>query len=138
MIKVNPFKLFPVTQTFLEQWFFEKSTAKKLVLWSFSFLHILEKLQKMKDATEMQNKAFFLYKCCSRSFGSESSICLDFWSSSGAIIAQNMEFPIKDFFSKCDQTSTEEILNRKFHFLCSEWTQTQHWANNGKSSLMNS
>ena len=35
----------------------------------------------------------------------------------------------QDFFSKCDQTAetedlvafTEEILNGKFHFLCSEW-----------------
>ena len=39
--------------------------------------------------------------------------------------AQKMKFSIKDFFSKCDQiwpdlvTFTEEILNGKFHFLCS-------------------
>ena len=42
--------------------------------------------------------------------------------------AQKMEFFIKDFFSKRDQirrkpadlvTFTEEILNRKLHFLCS-------------------
>ena len=38
-----------------------------------------------------------------------------------------MKFSIKDFFSKCDQmrnflriwSLTEEILNEKFHFLCS-------------------
>ena len=40
-----------------------------------------------------------------------------------------MKFSINDFFSKCDQidrqfpadlvTFTEEILNRKIHFLCS-------------------
>ena len=37
-----------------------------------------------------------------------------------------MKFSIKDFFSKCDQirtadlvTVTEEILNGKLHFLCS-------------------
>ena len=40
--------------------------------------------------------------------------------------AQKMKFPIKDFFRKCDQirrelvTFTEEILNGKLHFLCSE------------------
>ena len=43
--------------------------------------------------------------------------------------AQKMKFSIKDFFSKCDQickttadlvTFTEEILNGKFHFLCSK------------------
>ena len=44
--------------------------------------------------------------------------------------AQKMKFPIKDFFSKCDQktadlvTFTEEILNGKLHFFYS-----------GKSSL---
>ena len=34
-----------------------------------------------------------------------------------------MKFFIKDFFSKCDPdlvTFTEEILNRKLHFLCSD------------------
>ena len=38
-----------------------------------------------------------------------------------------MKFAIKDFFSKCDQictvdlvTFTEEILNGKLHFLCSQ------------------
>ena len=36
-----------------------------------------------------------------------------------------MKIFIKDFFSKCDQTAdlvtfTEEILNRKLHFLCSD------------------
>ena len=40
-----------------------------------------------------------------------------------------MKFSINDFFSKCDQirsflmdliTFTEEILNEKLHFLCSE------------------
>ena len=43
----------------------------------------------------------------------------------GKINAQKMKFSIKDFFSKCDQirrlvTFTEEILNGKLHFLCSE------------------
>ena len=38
--------------------------------------------------------------------------------------AQKMEFFIKDFFSKCEQTAdlvifTEEILNGKIAFLCS-------------------
>ena len=36
-----------------------------------------------------------------------------------------MKFSIKDFFSKCDQfdffTFTEEILNRKLHFLSSAY-----------------
>ena len=42
-------------------------------------------------------------------------------------IAKKTKFSIKDFFSKCDQTRstdlvtfTEEILNGKLHFLCSE------------------
>ena len=40
--------------------------------------------------------------------------------------AQKMIFSIKDFFSKCDQILsffahlTEEILNGKLHFLCSD------------------
>ena len=42
------------------------------------------------------------------------------------LTAQKMMFPIKDFFSKCDQiqfsadliTFTEEILKGKLHFLC--------------------
>ena len=43
--------------------------------------------------------------------------------------AQKKKFSIKDFSSKCDQirsfladlvTFTEEILNRKLNFLCSE------------------
>ena len=42
--------------------------------------------------------------------------------------AQKMKFPIKDFFSKCEQNLqflanlvafTEEIPNGKLHFLCS-------------------
>ena len=41
-----------------------------------------------------------------------------------------MNFPIEDFFSKCDQirrtadlvTFTEEILNGKLHFLCSTYS----------------
>ena len=51
-----------------------------------------------------------------------------------------MKFLIKDFFSKCDQirrelricfTFTEEILNRKLHFLCSanagnDWNEGEH------------
>ena len=45
--------------------------------------------------------------------------------------AQKVKFPVKDFFSKCDQirsfprilvTFTEEILNGKLHFLCSDKT----------------
>ena len=45
------------------------------------------------------------------------------------VSAQKTKFSIKDFFSKCDQifavscglgTFTEEILNRKLHFSCSE------------------
>ena len=37
--------------------------------------------------------------------------------------AQKVKFPIKDFFSKCDQiriTFTKEILNEKLHFLCND------------------
>ena len=30
--------------------------------------------------------------------------------------AQKMKFSIKDFFSKCDVTFTEEVLNGKLHF----------------------
>ena len=33
---------------------------------------------------------------------------------------QKMKFSIKNFFSKCDQISTEKILNGKLHFLCSD------------------
>ena len=58
--------------------------------------------------------------------------------SSGRLLlntAQRVKFSMKDFFSKCDQTAveqfsvdlvcgfghiTEEILNGKLHFLCSE------------------
>ena len=40
------------------------------------------------------------------------------------LIAQKMKFSIKDLFSNCDQirrvTFTEEILNGKLHFLCSD------------------
>ena len=48
------------------------------------------------------------------------------------ITAQKLKFSIKDFYSKCDQicsilqetaelaTFTEEIVNGKLHFLCSE------------------
>ena len=43
------------------------------------------------------------------------------------ITTQKVKFSIKDFFNKCDQirsadlvTFTEEILNAKHHFLCSE------------------
>ena len=45
------------------------------------------------------------------------------------ITAQKMKFSNEEFFSKCDQIRsklrillkfTEEILNRKLHFLCSE------------------
>ena len=43
------------------------------------------------------------------------------------LIAQTVKFFIKDFFSKCTQIRsflfTEEILNGKFHFLCSEWNE---------------
>ena len=43
----------------------------------------------------------------------------------GSYTAWKMKFSIKDFFSKCDQTAdlvifTEEILNGKLHFLCSD------------------
>ena len=46
-----------------------------------------------------------------------------------ALTAQKTKFPIKDFFSKCDQirsftvdfvSFTEEILNVQLHFLCSD------------------
>ena len=42
--------------------------------------------------------------------------------------AQKMKFSIKGLFSKCDQivdlvTFTEEILDGKLHFLCSEGAQ---------------
>ena len=30
-----------------------------------------------------------------------------------------MKFSVKDFFSQCDQIRTEEILNGKLRFLCS-------------------
>ena len=37
-----------------------------------------------------------------------------------------MKFSIKNFFSKCEEiTFTEEILNGKLQFLCSE--QYKHW-----------
>ena len=46
--------------------------------------------------------------------------------SSGKNIVQEMRFPVKDLFSKCDQnchidllTFTEETLNGKLHFLYS-------------------
>ena len=53
--------------------------------------------------------------------------------------SQKIKFSIKDFFSKCGQlqcptdlvTFTEEILNRKLHFLCSvaigKCTENKHW-----------
>ena len=53
--------------------------------------------------------------------------------------SQKIKFSIKDFFSKCGQlqcptdlvTFTEEILNRKLHFLCSvaigNCTENKHW-----------
>ena len=34
--------------------------------------------------------------------------------------AQKMKFFFKDFFSKCNQIRTEEILNGKLLFLCSD------------------
>ena len=53
------------------------------------------------------------------------------WIQSNLSTAQKMKISIKDFFSKCDQirsfhadlvTFTEEILNGKFHCLCSDLT----------------
>ena len=45
----------------------------------------------------------------------------DEWTKRQRYTAQKMKLSIKDFFSKCDQiTFTEEILNRKLHFLCSD------------------
>ena len=47
----------------------------------------------------------------------------NFWTFSlWKVTAQKMKFCIKDFFRKCDQirSFTEEILNGKPHFLCSE------------------
>ena len=55
------------------------------------------------------------------------------WSWSLVSTAQKMKFSIKDFFSKRGQirkktadlvTFTEESLNGKFHFLCSEGCET--------------
>ena len=36
-----------------------------------------------------------------------------------------MNFFMKDFFNKCDQF-TEEILNEKLHFLCSDNYSIEH------------
>ena len=53
--------------------------------------------------------------------------------------AQKMKSSVKDFFGKCDQIRkklkkfTEEILNRKLHFLCSD-----RWLRNPQESLMES
>ena len=46
--------------------------------------------------------------------------------------AQKMKFFFKDFLSKCNQIRTEEILNGKPHFLCSE-IQTINGKRNRKS-----
>ena len=36
--------------------------------------------------------------------------------------AKKLKFTIKDFFSKCEEiTFTEEVLNGKLQFLCSDW-----------------
>ena len=71
--------------------------------------------------------------------------------------AQKMKFFLKDFFSKCDQIHsfpqnsygfghiTEEIFNRKLHFLCSvlygkpqifspQWRVNGQYQNEAKSS----
>ena len=49
------------------------------------------------------------------------------------ITAQYMNSSIKDFFSKCDQketadfvTFTEEILNGRVHFMCSEFYSSKY------------
>ena len=39
---------------------------------------------------------------------------------SALFTAQKMKFSIKNFFSKCVVTFTEEILNGKLYFLCSD------------------
>ena len=61
----------------------------------------------------------------------DDCFCVDIWFFSRQFfisrLSENvknreMKFSIKDFFSKCDQirvTFTEEIINGKFHFLCS-------------------
>ena len=41
------------------------------------------------------------------------------------------KFFIKDFFGKCDQIRTEEILNGKLQFLCNQ--QNNSIANNSNS-----
>ena len=48
-------------------------------------------------------------------------LILDYPAKLGTALHKKIKFSIKDFFSKCDQlvTFTEEILNGKFHFLCS-------------------
>ena len=52
--------------------------------------------------------------------------------------ARKMKFPIKDFFSNRDLvTFTEEILNGKLHFLCSERSKTLS-KSCGKTQLINS
>ena len=43
------------------------------------------------------------------------------------IIAQKIKFSIKDLFSKCDQISTEKMLNGKFCFLCSVSKRVIAW-----------
>ena len=60
--------------------------------------------------------------------------------------AQKTKLSIKDFFSKCDQirttadlvTFTEEILNGKLHFLCSENCTDGSYTFNKERSLLNS
>ena len=37
-----------------------------------------------------------------------------------------MKFSIKDFYSNCDQTFTEEVLNGKLHFLCNDLKMVGH------------
>ena len=56
----------------------------------------------------------------------DEKVLINFWRIANST-AQKMKFFMEDFFSKYDQiqfpvdlvTFTEEILNEKFHFLCS-------------------
>ena len=79
------------------------------------------------------NISYAATSCNARKIMSEKHLCLACETYYGLcqleklFIAQKIKFSIKDFFTKCDQirmtadvvTFTEEILNKKLHFLSS-------------------
>ena len=77
-------------------------------------------------ARNISTTIFFVNKANLQPLSTVNQLLVEFIFIS-SVTAQKMKFSIKDFFSKYDQIRcgfgqfTEEILNGKLHFLCSEF-----------------